>query len=179
MPTTHTKESHHNLAHRLRQVAAVVMDVDGVLTRGDIAYNDAGEEYKAFSVQDGQGLALLAKLGLPTAIITARTSPIVQQRAADVGVAHVFMGVKNKRQALDELLARLSLPSDQIAYIGDDLPDLLVLQAVGFAACPANASVDVKRVCHFISGFDGGAGCVRQVVDLLVEAQYARPDDGC
>lgn len=162
-------------AQRLASVRCLVLDVDGVLTDSTMTYTASGDETKTFHVKDGQGLAYLAQQGFPVALITARTSPMVARRAQELGIAHVYQGAKNKRQALDQLHQSLNLTLDQIACIGDDWPDLAILQVVGFAACPADASADVRRLCHYIATRPGGSGCVREVIDLLIQSQHRRP----
>ena len=143
------------------------LDVDGVLTDGSISYTDSGQEIKTFNAKDGQGIAMLTKLGINVVIITARNSSIVQRRATDLGIQYVYQGVKNKLEKLDELKTSLGLRYEQIAYMGDDLPDIPILQNVGVKACPNDAVDEVKKVCNFKSRYNGGRGAVRELTDLI------------
>ena len=137
------------------------------MTDGKIIYNDLGQEFKCFNAKDGQGLAMLSKAGFNIAIITARTSNIVAKRAEDLGIKYVFQGVKNKDEKLVELLEALNLAYDEAAYMGDDLPDIQVLEKVGLKACPNDAVSEVRNVCNFISKKNGGEGAVRELIDLI------------
>ena len=125
------------LAERCRRIEALVLDVDGVLTDGGIIYSDSGAELKQFHVRDGAGLAIWRTLGKRTAIITGRSSAIVTQRAAELGIAPVIQGSGDKLAAFRQLLEELQLRPEQVCYIGDDLPDLPVLLSCGLAAAAA------------------------------------------
>jgi len=150
-----------------QKIKLLGLDVDGVLTDGSISYTDAGQEIKTFNAKDGQGIAMLTKLGINVVIITARTSTIVQRRANDLGIQYVYQGVKNKLEKLDELRTMLGINYDEIAYMGDDLPDIPILQQVGIKACPNDAVDEVKKVCNFKSKYNGGRGAVRELADLI------------
>ena len=150
-----------------QNVKLLALDVDGVLTDGSISYTDDGKEIKTFNAKDGQGIAMLTKLGIKVAIITARTSSIVQKRANDLGVQYVFQGVKNKLEKLEYLKTTLGITNDEIAYMGDDLPDIPILNVVGIKACPNDAVDDVKRICNFKAAKNGGRGAVRELTDLI------------
>ena len=156
----------------LKKIKLLALDVDGVLTDGKIIYNDLGQEFKCFNAKDGQGLVMLAKSKFDIAIITARTSNIVVKRAEDLGIEYVFQGVKNKAEQLDELLDALNLTYDEVAYMGDDLPDIPVLEKVGLKACPNDAVSEVRKICNFIAKKNGGEGAVRELTDMLYP--YAR-----
>jgi len=156
---------------KLSAIKMVGFDVDGVLTNGEIIYTDSGEELKIFNAKDGQGISLLNKQGFITAIITARQSPIVDKRAADLGIKEVHQGAKRKIDVVKHLMEKYSLDLAQIAYVGDDLPDVCVLEQVGFACCPGDAVDEVKKICHFVSDKPGGKGAVRQVCDMIVSAE--------
>ncbi len=145
----------------------VVFDVDGVMTDGSITYDDNGLEYKTFNAKDGQGIVMLNKAGIITAIITARESETVKHRFNNLGMTRLYMGQKNKVIALKELLSEYNLKPSQVAYMGDDLPDLCVLKEVGLACCPNDAVDEVKNVCCFISSKNGGRGAVRELTDLI------------
>ena len=143
------------------------LDVDGVLTDGSISYTENGQEIKTFNAKDGQGIVMLTKLGINVAIITARTSSIVQRRANDLGIQYVYQGVKNKLEKLEELRKMLNLKYEEIAYMGDDLPDILILDKVGIKACPNDAVEDVKKICNFKAKNNGGRGAVRELTDAI------------
>ena len=151
----------------LKKIKLLALDVDGVLTDGKIIYNDLGQEFKCFNAKDGQGLAMLSAAGFDMAIITARTSNIVAKRAEDLGIKYVFQGIKNKGEQLVELLTALDLAYDEVAYMGDDLPDIPVLEKVGLKACPNDAVSEVRKICNFISKRNGGEGAVRELTDML------------
>ena len=149
------------------KIKLIAFDVDGVLTNGEIIYTESGEEIKAFNAKDGQGIAMLVKEGFITAIITARSTPIVERRAKDLGIAHVYQGAKNKILAMQELMEKYNLDFSQIAYVGDDLPDICILEKVALSCCPADAVSEVKNICKFVAKKNGGQGAVREVTDLI------------
>ncbi|OHE72162.1 MAG: hypothetical protein A2007_05735 [Verrucomicrobia bacterium GWC2_42_7] len=145
-------------------------DVDGVLTDGSITYSDNGVsavEIKSFNSKDGLGLALLHKKGIKTAFITARTSEAVKRRASELHIDHVCQGVSDKGQVLKELMDLYKVSSSEVAYVGDDLPDLPALLLSGFPCCPADAVEEVKKVCKYVSSFNGGRGAIRQICDMV------------
>lgn len=146
-----------------QNVKLLALDVDGVLTDGSISYTDDGREIKTFNAKDGQGIAMLTKLGIKVAIITARTSPIVQKRANDLGIQYVFQGAKNKLEKIEYLKTTLGITNDEIAYMGDDLPDIPVLNVVGIKACPNDAVDEVKRICNFKSTKKRRQGCSQRI----------------
>jgi len=152
---------------KVEKIKLIAFDVDGVLTNGEIFYTDEGVEIKSFNCKDGQGIAMLVKAGYITAIITARESAIVNKRASDLGITHVYQGAKNKLVAMEELLEKYKLDFSQVAYVGDDLPDICILEKAGLACCPSDAVEEVKNVCNFIAQKQGGQGAVREVTDLI------------
>lgn len=157
------------LRQKFEAIKLFVMDVDGVLTNGDIIYTDAGNEIKIFNVKDGHGLAMLAHSGYELAIITGRNSPVNQRRADEIGIAHVFQGVKTKLPVLEDLCKSLDVSLAETAYMGDDTPDMTILNTVGLALCPSDAVDEVKRICHYTTQAPGGKGAVREVADILLE----------
>lgn len=160
-----------NIEDRLAVIKLVAFDVDGVLTNGDIIYTESGEEIKIFNAKDGQGISLLNKQGFITAIITARQTPIVDKRAGDLDVPEVHQGAKNKFEVIKLLMNKYNLDLSEIAYVGDDLPDICVLERVGLAFCPSDAVDEVKRICHFVSSKEGGKGAMREIADLLMSVK--------
>jgi 3-deoxy-D-manno-octulosonate 8-phosphate phosphatase (KDO 8-P phosphatase) len=155
----------------MAKIRLLAMDVDGVLTDGKITYTSAGDEIKSFNVKDGLGLSLAIRAGLKTAIITARQSSIVERRAGELGIHYVFQYAKTKLPVLEGLIAELGITLDDVAYMGDDLPDIPILEQVGLAACPADAVLAVKSVCHYTSALPGGSGALRDVVDHILCVQ--------
>ena len=148
-----------------------MFDVDGVLTDGKLWYTADGHELKAFNVHDGLGLKRLLANGIEVAIITARMSHVVTERMAELGVAHVYQDQKDKRSCLEQLLQALKLSPDQVAYTGDDLPDLAPMQMVGLSVAVANAHAWVRERAHWRTSIAGGEGAAREVSDLILAAQ--------
>ena len=149
-------------------IRLLVMDVDGVMTDGKITYSSDGQELKSFNIKDGLGIKRAQASGIETAIITGRTSPMVERRARELGIAHLVQGREDKLAALSDLVGQLNLSLDQVAYIGDDLPDLTAIESVKLGACPADAATEVKSKANWVSTRSGGDGCVRELCDLLV-----------
>lgn len=155
------------LKNRASKIKMAVFDVDGVMTDGSITYDENGIEYKTFNAKDGQGIVMITKAGIITAIITARENGTVKHRFENLGMTRLFMGQKNKIIALNQLLDEYKLDLSQVAYMGDDLPDICILKEAGLACCPADAVDEVKELCHFISSKNGGKGAVREMTDLI------------
>jgi 3-deoxy-D-manno-octulosonate 8-phosphate phosphatase (KDO 8-P phosphatase) len=153
-------------------IRVAFFDVDGVLTDGGLYYGDSGELMKRFDVKDGHALVLAREAGLPTALLTARTSRIVDVRAAELGLAAVMQGRRDKGAALLELCTRLSVPPEACAFMGDDLNDLPALSRAGLAACPADAALEVRQAAHFVAQRPGGQGAVRELVELCLKASH-------
>jgi 3-deoxy-D-manno-octulosonate 8-phosphate phosphatase (KDO 8-P phosphatase) len=157
-------------AARLRKVELLVLDVDGTLTDGGLYYGHEGEALKRFDVRDGHGLVLCREVGLPSAILTARSSGIVAVRARELRLAHVLQGEHDKLAGFEKLVALAGVPPERIAYMGDDVNDLGVLRRVGFAACPADARPEVRAEVHHVCKASGGHGAVREVCELWLRA---------
>lgn len=164
-----------SVVKRARKIRLLLMDVDGVLTDGRIwlqSWPDGtAHEIKGFSAYDGAGLKLARAGGLRTGIITGRESAAVTRRAKEVELEFVYQGHGEKLPAYEEILRAAKLKDEQVAYIGDDLPDLQVLSRVGLAIAVANAVPEVKRAAHFVTRESGGNGAVRDVVELLLKCQ--------
>ncbi|MFH0703298.1 MAG: HAD-IIIA family hydrolase [bacterium] len=157
-----------NLIEKVLQIKLIAFDVDGVLTNGEIIYTDKGDELKIFDAKDGQGICMLRAEGFITAIITARSSSIIERRARDLDILHIYQGIKNKLNAIEDLMSLYKLDFSQIAYIGDDIPDICILKKVGLSFCPADAVEEVKKICSFISTKQGGKGAVREISDFIL-----------
>lgn len=153
------------------EIKLVAFDVDGVMTDGSLTFDENGVEYKTFNAKDGQGIVMLNKAGVITAIITARDNGTVKHRFEVLGMTRLFMGQKNKILAMEQLLKDYNLDFSQAAYMGDDLPDLCILTKVGLACCPSDAVDEVKQICNFISSKNGGRGAVRELCDLIYKTQ--------
>ncbi|MBK8890447.1 MAG: HAD-IIIA family hydrolase [Dechloromonas sp.] len=156
---------------RVSHIKLIVFDIDGVMTDGGLHYTDDGRELKTFNVQDGLGLKLLQRAGLELAIVTGRTSGVVTGRASDLGIAHVFQGVTDKRAVVGELLERLGLRWAECAFMGDDLIDLPVMVQCGLAIAPANARPLVRDRAHAVTDSAGGHGAVREAAEFILAAQ--------
>ncbi len=162
---------------RAVKVRLLLMDVDGVWTDGKLYYapGPGGEmvETKAFDSQDGISLRWLTWKGIQTGLISGRDSAATQFRAEQLGVSYVYQGHIEKIPILEEILAKSGLSAEQIAYVGDDLTDAIVMRRVGLAIATANARPEVKRMAHYVTQAPGGQGAVREVVELLLKAQGA------
>ncbi len=150
------------------QLKLLVLDVDGVLTDGGIIYTAAGEEIKAFHVKDGSGMRYWKRAGGRLAILTGRSSAIVDRRAGELGVDEVRQGCKHKQPAYEAVLATMGLSARAVAVVGDDLPDLPLLRACGFSACPADAAEEVRQNVDYVCRTAGGQGVVREVVEHIL-----------
>lgn len=159
------------LRERAARIKLFLLDVDGVLTDGKLYFGNSGEEFKAFSTLDGHGIKLLQKSGVKVGIITGRTSNLVARRAADLGIKILVQGREDKWEALQEILREHPLELDEIAFMGDDWPDLGIMTRVGLAFAVANAHVSVAARAHWQSRERGGDGAVRAACDLIMQAQ--------
>lgn len=159
----------HNLElkNKASKIKLVAFDIDGVMTDGSMIYDENGLSYKMFNAKDGQGIAMIVKSGIKTAIITAKESAAVLHRFKDLGMTKLYQGQKNKLTALNEMLEEFGIQPSEVAYMGDDLPDIEVLKTVGLSACPNDAVAEVKEICDFISSKNGGKGAVRELTDLI------------
>jgi 3-deoxy-D-manno-octulosonate 8-phosphate phosphatase (KDO 8-P phosphatase) len=156
---------------RAAQVRLMIFDVDGVLTDGGLYYGPEGEIFKRFNALDGHGIKLLQQSGVATALITARQSEIVVQRAAALGITHIYQGAHDKRAVFEQLAAKLGIAVGQCGFIGDDVIDLPILIRVGFAASVAGGHAEVRRRAHYVTRSEGGRGAVREICDLILHAQ--------
>lgn len=160
--------SPEELVRRAKAIRLVAFDVDGVMTDGALTFDSAGSESKTFHVRDGLGLKLLQQGGMTIAIITGRTSPIVDTRARELGITHVVQGSGDKRAACQALLDQLGLDWNACAYMGDDLPDLSVLRASGLALTVPDAPEAIRAAAHWISPVGGGYGAVRCAAEMIL-----------
>ena len=159
------------LLERAAAIQLLVMDVDGVLTDGKITYTSDDQEIKSFNVKDGLGISLGVRAGIQFAIITARESLMVQRRAEDLNIQHVIQKTRTKLPAFEKLVLDLGLTFEQVAYIGDDLPDMPPMQMAGLACCPADAAGEVKAIAHLVANQRGGEGAVREILEFILECR--------
>jgi 3-deoxy-D-manno-octulosonate 8-phosphate phosphatase (KDO 8-P phosphatase) len=160
-----------NLIQKIKNIRCLICDVDGVLTNGFLYLDTNGNESKAFHVHDGMGLKFLQAAGIEVAIITTTNNQIIDDRMTQLGVQHFFKGQVNKQTAYNTLKKRLHLPDTAFAYIGDDLPDLPLIQQVGFGVAVANAVDTVKNAADWQTQKPGGGGGVRELCDLILNTQ--------
>src|SRR5580658_5813855 len=166
---------------RARKIKLFLMDVDGTLTDGGVclistvAADGSGEplvtEMKVFNAQDGQGLSLAHTMGIQTGFITGRSSPAVAKRAEELKVTYVYLGQAKKSLAFEECMQKAGVTEDEIAYMGDDLPDIPLAKRAGLAVCVADGAPELKAVCHFTTSHLAGRGTAREVVELILKAQ--------
>ena len=160
-----------DLTARAQHIRLLVLDVDGVLTDGGLFFGDDGQEYKMFNSRDGHGMRMLQNAGIPIAIITGRQSEVVKHRMENLGVAHVYQGQREKLPAFEALLQEVGLAAEQVAYVGDDVVDLPILTRVGLAIAVQDAHTLVKQHAHWTTPQGGGRGAVRDVCELILQAQ--------
>ena len=153
------------------EVRMLLVDVDGVLTDGTLYYGAEGETLKAFHVRDGLGIRLLLHEGIEVAAISARKTPVLEQRIRDLRIAHAFFGRDDKEAALEEIVDTLRIPEGEIAYIGDDILDLPVMRRVGLPIAVNDAHRFVLEEAAWVTLLPGGKGAVREVADGLLEAR--------
>jgi 3-deoxy-D-manno-octulosonate 8-phosphate phosphatase (KDO 8-P phosphatase) len=151
-----------------KDIKLLVMDVDGVLTDGKVTYNPAGEEIKSFHVRDGYGIKQLHKASIKTAIITGRKSSALLHRTKDLDIEHVYMGIGDKLPVLKTIAEDLDVPLLNIAYVGDDLPDLEAMQAVAYPITVANGEEPLKQIAKWVTQKNGGEGAVREICDWIL-----------
>ena len=156
---------------RAKKIRLIAFDVDGVLTDGGIYVGKEGELFKAFFCRDGLGISLARQNGLKTAVITGRESLQVKRRCEELRIDALWQGCMDKRQAYAELKEKFSLKDEEIAYIGDDLIDLPILLQAGLAAAVADALPEVRQNVHLVSGFPGGRGAAREIIEFILKAQ--------
>jgi 3-deoxy-D-manno-octulosonate 8-phosphate phosphatase (KDO 8-P phosphatase) len=152
----------------MSNIKLLMLDVDGTLTDGKIYISNSGEEIKAFNVKDGYAIKeILPKTGIVPVIITGRKSKIVEIRANELDIKEVYQGVKSKLQIYEDLKSKYNITDENIAYIGDDFNDLIILKRIKYSACPQDAVEKVKEVCNFIMDRKGGEGAVYEFIIKL------------
>ena len=161
---------------RAAGVRLLAMDVDGTLTDGTLLIGQDAEIAKAFSVRDGFGLALLGRAGIELAFVTGRRSPIVERRAAELGIQRIHQAVQDKLATLQLICREAGIGLEQAAFVGDDWPDLPPMSACGLAAAPADAVEEVRRAAHWVAGMPAGKGAVRELAMFILDAQGRREE---
>ncbi len=159
------------IKNKAQKIKLVIFDIDGVLTNGDLQFDNEGCEYKTFNSLDGHGIRMLMISSIQVAILTGRKSKLVSHRMKELGVELVFQGYRDKRPAFEALLEQTQLKAEQVAYMGDDLPDLPVMTQVGLAVAVRNAHVFVKQNAHLVTDLTGGSGAVRETTDFILRSQ--------
>lgn len=149
----------------------LALDVDGVLTDGRLYFAEDGQELKTFDTQDGHGIKMLQQSGIICAIITGRNTKLVERRANNLGITHLLQGREDKLVALRELSAELGIALENMAYVGDDWPDLPAIRAAGLGIAVANAHGELHTHADYVTRLEGGRGAVREVCDLLLKAK--------
>lgn len=171
MNPEHTPTLSPEFTAKLKNIRLLLLDVDGVLTDGNLYFSEQGQESKAFNTLDGHGIKMLKKSGVEVGIITGRSSQLVARRAQDLGVSLLIQGREDKFTALQELLKEFPCDLQEIAFMGDDYPDLAVMTRVGLAFTVPNAAAPVLERAHWQSSRQGGAGAVREACDIIMRAQ--------
>jgi 3-deoxy-D-manno-octulosonate 8-phosphate phosphatase (KDO 8-P phosphatase) len=156
---------------KLKHIKVLLLDVDGVLTKGDIMYHNDKTETKAFNVKDGFGIRLLLDSGINVGIITARKSDALLHRCADLGIQMIYDGVTDKGNVLESVLSKTGLSPKEIAFVGDDLPDIPLLKKVGASIAVADAHETVRSIVDMVTVREGGNGAVREVCDWILQAK--------
>ncbi|MGB5307079.1 MAG: 3-deoxy-manno-octulosonate-8-phosphatase KdsC [Gammaproteobacteria bacterium] len=159
-----------DILEKAAQIRLVIFDVDGVLTDGSLFLSDDGQEYKAFNSRDGHGIKMLMKHGVEVAIITGRTSRVVEHRMENLGIRHVYQGKLEKLPVFEQLISKLGVPAEATAYVGDDVVDLPVMRRVGLAIAVQDAHPLVRKHSHWQTPHAGGRGAARDVCEMLMEA---------
>jgi 3-deoxy-D-manno-octulosonate 8-phosphate phosphatase (KDO 8-P phosphatase) len=158
---------------RAAKIRALVLDVDGVLTDGRLTYMPGGGEAKTFHVRDGLGLQLFAAAGGQVALISGRESEVTVRRARELGIQHLYLGIDDKVAAYEDLLEKLGLTDEEAAYVGDDLPDLPLLERAGLGFAVADAAPEVRAAADLVLRTNGGQGAVREACERLLKARGA------
>lgn len=159
------------LKAKAKKIKLMAFDIDGVMTNNSLIFDENGVEYKRFNGKDGQGIELLHKAGIIPAIISKRNNGTITHRAKILGITEAYIGSMNKIETLDQIVKKTGLSYDEISFMGDDLPDICVLERVGLACCPQDAVDEVKSICDFISTKNGGEGAVRELCEFVLRCQ--------
>lgn len=169
------KNFSEDLKVKASKIKVMAFDVDGVFTDGSLTFDQDGKEYKTFNAKDGQGIVCVEKAGIITVIITARKNGTVEHRAKNLGITELHQGIKFKLPVLEQIVKERGLSMEEVSYMGDDLPDICILEKVGLACCPNDAVDEVKNICNFVSTKNGGCGAIRELSDFVLNSQGVEP----
>jgi len=156
---------------KLKDITTFILDVDGVMTNGNVLVTDEGNMLRTFNIKDGFAMQLAVKLGYRICIITGGGSEGVRIRLEGLGITDIFSRVHEKLPVFLKYVSDNKLSIDEIAYMGDDIPDYQLLKQVGLKSCPSDASHDITEICDFVSSYPGGGGCVRELIEKVLRAQ--------
>jgi 3-deoxy-D-manno-octulosonate 8-phosphate phosphatase (KDO 8-P phosphatase) len=156
---------------KAKRVKLLLLDVDGVLTDGQVVLHGDGTESKHFHIRDGISMVWAQRVGLRVGMLSARSSPTTTQRAAQLGITLMYQGVQSKIESYDQIVGDVCVEDDEVAYMGDDIVDLAVLERVGLATAPADAVEEVRTRVHWVSQWHGGHGAVRELIEIILRAQ--------
>lgn len=159
-----------NLRNKAKNIKLLILDVDGVMTDGRIILDNEGNEFKAFHVRDGHGIKMAVKAGINVAVITGRTSKVVERRAKELGITEVYQGTFKKSVIYESLLQKYKCKDESVAFMGDDVVDIGLLKRVGLSAVPADADEETKKWAAFVSLKEGGRGAVREFIELILKS---------
>ncbi len=171
------RQAMKDIPEKAAGIRLLIFDVDGVLTDGSLFIGDDGQEYKAFNSRDGHGIKMLQKHWVIVAIITGRTSRVVEHRMENLGVSHVYQGKLEKLPAFEELIAKLGISAEETAYVGDDVVDLPIMRRVGLAIAVQDAHELVRKHSHWQTPSPGGRGAARDVCEMLMQARGVLEDE--
>lgn len=166
-----SNQINEKILEQARKVKLLLMDCDGVLTDGRLYYSDKGEELKVFNVRDGQGIVMWHQAGFESGIISGRSSKIVAVRATELGMHYIKVGSQDKARDFEEIFERAKVKIEEVAYVGDDLPDIFLMKKVGFPVAVGDAHIQVISQASYITKTKGGSGAIREVTDLLLSAK--------
>lgn len=169
------KNFSEDLKVKASKIKVMAFDVDGVFTDGSLTFDQDGKEYKTFNAKDGQGIVCVERAGIVTVIITARKNGTVEHRAKNLGITELHQGIKFKLPVLEQIVKERGLSMEEVSYMGDDLPDICILEKVGLACCPNDAVDEVKNICNFVSTKNGGCGAIRELCDFVLNSQGVEP----
>ena len=159
------------LEEKAKKIKALILDVDGVMTDGRIIYDNFGDEFKVFDVQDGYGLVLWHRAGLKSAIVTAKRTKIVARRAKECHITKLFQNARDKGITYEKILKDLKVTDEEVCFIGDDLLDIPIMKRAGLAVAVPYSREEVKSSAHYVTKSQGGRGAVREVIELILKSQ--------
>jgi 3-deoxy-D-manno-octulosonate 8-phosphate phosphatase (KDO 8-P phosphatase) len=158
-----------NIQDRFKKITTFILDIDGVLTDGSVLLLDNGHQARTMNIKDGYALQLAVKKGYRLAVISGADMPPALERLNKLGIMEVKFSVTDKKKVIEDFILKYNLKTEEILFMGDDMPDLPAFSAVGISACPADAVNEVRQVCRFVSAYNGGKGCVREVIEIVLK----------